>query len=164
MWEKIKGHSNYSVSDDGLVRNDKTCKILKPAKTYNGYLRIYINKKNYRVHRLVANAFIENPFNYPQVNHKDGNKENNKASNLEWCNAKQNINHAYNKGLKKIDYTNIENPKPIEQLNLEGKVIGHFNSLVEAEKKLGFNNSNISKACRGIQKTAYGYKWRYATL
>lgn len=164
MWKKIVEHNNYSVSDDGLVRNDKTGKVLKQIPTYNGYLRVGLNKKLYRVHILVANAFVKNPNDYPQINHKDGNKQNNNASNLEWCTASQNIRHAHNIGLKKINYNGIKKPMPVEQLTLDEKSIKVFNCIMDVQRELGFDNSTISKACKGKYKTAYGYKWRYAIL
>lgn len=164
MWKKIKNHSNYSVSDEGFVRNDKTGKILKPVPTKNGYLRVGLNGKLYRVHRLVADAYISNPDNYEQINHIDGDKTNNRVSNLEWCTCSQNIIHAYKNGLKTIDYENIKEPKPILQLSLDGKVINRFDKMIDVNKKLGYDVSNITKVCKGKRKTAYGYKWQYAIL
>lgn len=107
MQEKVL-YNGYSVTDDGRVfstaRGKK--KELKQASTSrsNRYKVVNIKRKNGKlvptyVHRLVAEAFIPNPNNYPQVNHKDGNPSNNNVDNLEWCTAKQNIVHAYNTGL-----------------------------------------------------------------
>lgn len=101
IWKTIKEFENYEVSDQGQVRNKKTGRILKGSiKTKNskfGYANIILYNKGKRritlVHRLVAEAFIPNPNNYPQVNHKDENSLNNKASNLEWCTAKYNMNY-----------------------------------------------------------------------
>jgi hypothetical protein len=162
MWKKIKQNNNYSVSDRGDVRNDKTGAILKPATVYNGYLRVCICGKMYRVHRLVADAYIDNPCNYPQVNHKDGNKKNNSVDNLEWCTASQNIKHAFATGIKQVNYDNINKPKPVHQIVADGTIIRTFDSIKEVERELGYDNSNIAKACKGKQKTAYGYTWQYA--
>lgn len=113
IWKDIKGYEGlYQVSNYGRVkslnrfrigRNGKPVKvnerILKPVINY-GYCYVFIRNyerklvKNFRVHRLVAQTFLENPNNYPQINHKDGNKQNNNVENLEWCTAKQNTNHA----------------------------------------------------------------------
>ena len=96
MWKKLG--DNYIISDEGIVKNIATDRIINPWLNNNGYRYVTLNleetRKNYRVHRLVAEKFIPNPNNLPQVNHKDGNKENNCVSNLEWVTAKENIIHA----------------------------------------------------------------------
>ena len=108
-WKLIEGYSNYSVSNTGLIKNNKTNKILKLFKTPNGYYRVTIKpfgkagiSKSLNVHREVASSFIDNPDNKPHVNHKDGNKINNIASNLEWVTTSENALHAYRTGLSKI--------------------------------------------------------------
>lgn len=99
---------NYSVSNCGRIRNDKTNRILSLNKIGKGYLGICVslgsknNNKMIRVHRAVAELFIPNPNNLPQVNHIDGNKENNVVSNLEWCDNKYNSIHAIKLGLTHI--------------------------------------------------------------
>ena len=164
MWVKIAEHPNYSVSNDGNVRNDRTGRILTPVKTKNGYLRVGLDKKLCRIHRLVAKNFLENPNGLQQINHIDGNKENNKAENLEWCTASQNIIHAQKTGLKKINYEGIKNPKSVIQMSRDGNMIRIFESTMDVQRELGFDASNISKACRNVQKSSYGYKWQYANL
>ena len=163
MWKVIEGHENYSVSDDGMVMNNRNGKILKAFETYNGYLRVGLNGKYIRVHLLVANAFLQSPKSKGmQVNHIDGNKLNNNVSNLEWCSAKENIRHAYETGLKVVSYRNIYEPRAVIQTDLEGNFIARYESTKEVERVLGFENSNISKVCRKVRITAYGYKWHYA--
>ena len=104
VFKTITGSENYEVSNFGRVRNKKTGKILKGRKSDWGYIIVYLNqngrRKNVKAHRMCAIEFIENPNNYPCVNHKDGNKENNHISNLEWCTYSQNNAHAYQTGLK----------------------------------------------------------------
>ena len=113
-WKDIDNHDGYQVSNFGQVRaldriviregqGDffKEGRILKSYKTPHGYLRIQIQGKNYQVHRLVASSFIINEFSYPEVNHKNGVKHDNRHSNLEWCTASQNQLHAYDIGLRK---------------------------------------------------------------
>ena len=151
MWVKIAEHPNYSVSNDGNVRNDRTGRILTPVKTKNGYLRVGLDKKLCRIHRLVAENFLENPNGL-------------QPENLEWCTASQNIIHAQKTGLKKINYEGIKNPKSVIQMSLDGNVIGIFESTMDVQRELGFDASNISKACRNVQKSSYGYKWQYANL
>ena len=104
VWKKFI--FNYEISNLGRLKNTKTNKILKSTTDSNGYLGITIslgsrNKiKRVRIHRLVAEAFIPNPNNLPQVNHIDGNKQNNKVDNLEWCDNRYNQLHAIDLGLK----------------------------------------------------------------
>lgn len=92
-WKIIPNHENYEISNYGIIRNIKTKEIKNtPTNTY-GYKTVCLNSHKYFVHRLVAIVFIPNPNNYPQINHKDENKENNCIDNLEWCNAKYNSNY-----------------------------------------------------------------------
>ena len=85
-------HKNYSVSDEGEIRNDRTQKILKPYENSKGYLRVKIDGNNLFVHRIVLETF-EGKRKNKQVNHKDYNRQNNKLSNLEWMTAKENAKH-----------------------------------------------------------------------
>lgn len=107
MWEKIIDNNvetNYGISDNGEVRNDKTNKILS-QRTQQGYKHVTLSiskkSKSFRVHRLVAIAYIPNPENKPCVNHIDGCRSNNLVSNLEWCTPAENTNHAVEIGLMK---------------------------------------------------------------
>ncbi len=104
---KIKDFEDYTIDKNGNVFSIRKDKYLKPyLDRKNGYLSVALYKdgthKNYRVHRLVAETFIPNPSNLPQVNHIDGNKLNNNVDNLEWCTSKQNIQHAWKNGLNYI--------------------------------------------------------------
>ena len=114
IWKDIEGYEGlYQVSNLGRVKSIygwcgnrfvKRTKILKLKINNKGYTKVYLykNKKSkmFFVHRLVAMAFVPNPNNLPQVNHKDGNKLNNSIGNLEWCTCSENIKHAYKTGLK----------------------------------------------------------------
>ena len=102
IWKPIKGYEQlYQVSNLGNISNYR--KIMKPFENNSGYLVIDLRcnktRKKCLVHRLVAEAFVENSNNYPLVNHKDGNKHNNASSNLEWCTNSENILHARRTGL-----------------------------------------------------------------
>ena len=102
--KKIKNHKYYYITSDGKVYSDFSGKLkrLKTQINSAGYEVITLNKKQYRVHRLVDEYYIPNPNNYPQINHKDGNKLNNDISNLEWCTNAQNQLHAWEIGLQPI--------------------------------------------------------------
>lgn len=149
---------------------------MKPTSDKDGYLSVTFNVSNkaktFKVHRLVAEAFISNPENKPQVNHKDGNKTNNIVSNLEWCTGKENIQHAYKTNLMNQSGENnamygrlgADNPnsKPIFQLDKHtNKIIKEYDSLASAGRDLGVNISKICLVCQGKRNSAYGYKWKY---
>ena len=126
------------------------------------------------VHRLVAMAFIDNPNNYAEVNHIDENKCNNHVDNLEWCNRKYNINY----GARNEKVSNAisgennhlfgklgkDNPtsKQVIQLTLNNEVVMIWDSVMDVQRELGYNQGNISNCCKGIYKSSHGYKWVYA--
>ena len=153
----IEKYPNYTISDKGEIVNINTNKELKPYIRNDGYVIISLSKggKKYKcyLHRLVAETFIPNPDNLPQVNHKDENKSNNCVSNLEWITPKDNCNYG-----TRNERQGLGHSKPIEQYDLEGNFIKEWNSAAQVERDLGFNHSNISKCCLGQQKTAYNYK------
>lgn len=152
-WRDVNGFEGaYKVSNTGLVYSCKTKRVLKPL-VINGYNRVMFGRKTFRIHRLVAIAFIPNPQNYTCINHKNGNKQDNRVENLEWCNHSMNLVHAYRNGLNK-------NERPVERL-LDGKVVEHYRSAAEAEKE-GFQRRLIAKCCNGKRKHHGGFEWRYA--
>jgi hypothetical protein len=191
-WKPIEGYKNrYLVSDKGRVRSlDITIeqgakngsrakhtykgKILKPIKHSNGYMFVECANKILSVHRLVAEAFIPKEDGRPFVNHKDGNKANNAVANLEWCDANENMRHAFDNNLirtrtaarriawqKNIAKATEKNKKRILQMD-GGVVIGAFDSIIEASRQTGCNATHISLCAKGKHKTCGGFVWRYA--
>lgn len=152
-WEDIEGYEGlYMVSNCGRIKslgNNKTRKekILKPGRNNHGYLCVIISKdgkrKTFKVHRLVARAFIPNPENKPEVNHKNEIKTDNYVWNLEWCTHQ--YNNEYSKG-KKI-------------LCVETGTI--YSSSVKAEIQTGVHQQSILACCLCKRKTAGGYHWKY---
>ena len=112
------------------------------------------------VHRLIAEAFIPNPQNYPVVNHIDGNKQNNDISNLEWCTQEHNMEEAKRLNLFKT-IGNSYGKRKIKQYEKNGKFIREWESLISIERELSFKADTIGLCCRGRLKTAYGYIWEY---
>ena len=134
--------------------------ILKSHPLPSGYLTVTLKDKGrtatVTIHRLVAEAFVPNPNNLQDVNHKDEEKTNNLPSNLEWCDRKYNINYGTGKYRKTENYR-----KPIEQLTLDGKHVAYFESARQAARVTDYKQSRLWEALSGKRKTAYGYQWRY---
>lgn len=162
-WRKIEGFEKYSVSDTGLVRNDKTGRILKMHPGAHGYLNygIYDNEgaiKYRSAHRLVALAFIPNPENKPQVNHKDGNKQNNCVSNLEWATPHENEIH---KLYVLQNRRGISSKARAVRCVETGEV---FPSVRLAALHIGRAKSGILDCLNGKKLTSGGYHWVYADV
>ena len=158
-WRDIENYEGlYQISNYGRIMSfprrgtSSHLRILEPRKN-KGYLQVGLHKnkkeKKFFIHQLVAKAFIRNLERKPQVNHIDGNKENNKVDNLEWCNNSENQIHAYKIGLKK------KRSFEIIQYTLDMKRVKKWNCVSEIEKSTGFHYQNISACCKNKQKTAY---------
>lgn len=157
-------HTQYEITKKYKGKN---LKIITDNKGYN-YVSICADNKKVKkmIHRLVAEAFISNPENKPQINHISGIKTDNRVENLEWCTCQENIKHAFKTGLCKNQMKHIyklhtEHQKQIEQYTLDGVYIKKWNSIKEAENTLNIGH-HIGECCRGERKTAGGYKWKFA--
>lgn len=169
---EIKDFPRYFVSKRGNVysHHSKNMIELKRCPTKDGYLRVCLWKNGKGVcktiHRLVAEAFIPNPENKPQINHKNGNKKDNRVQNLEWSTQSENQLHKYRiLGFKGAAFRKFgkDNPssKIVIQLNDNGDIIAEFYGGAEAYRKTGINPRHICDCCKGRAKTAGGYRWKY---
>lgn len=158
VWKDIKGYEGrYQVSNMGRVKSlnyhrERKEKLLNPSEDSYGYLIVLLYKDGKRklakVHRLVAETFLNNPDNLPSINHKDENKKNNCANNLEYCSI--GYNNRYSKEV------------PVVQCDRSGNIIRAWHSIKEASEGTTAKRSNIGACCRGEVKSAGGYVWHYA--
>lgn len=179
IWEDIKGYEKvYQISNLGRVKSLARWskgnhflkeKYLKTHLDKDFYEKIVLYKKgkvkNYFVHRLVAQAFIPNPDNKPQVNHIDEDKENNYVDNLEWCTILYNNNYGTRtaRATNSNDYKKLAlfNNKKIRGENLQSGEIIHFNSIKEASQYLNTRSASIGRVLRGVRKTNNGWVFKY---
>lgn len=197
-WKDVVGYEGmYQVSNFGNIKslnrislNNRSLKgrLLSQRTDKDGYKIVTLFKNGVRVdmkvHRCVASAFISNPCNYPEVNHKDESKANNNVSNLEWCTSKYNAN--YGTRSKKISAANKGCPRPymkgannyfygkhycgelspsskvVLKCDTGGNVLDRYTCTREAAEAVGCSQSAISMGCLGKRKTVKGYTWKYA--
>lgn len=157
-WKRVEGYDGYLISSEGRVFSEKRNKYLKTRIGSKGYTVVTIMKNgkatSVTVHRLMALAFIENPLNYPVVNHKDEDKTNCNLNNLEWCTQQ------YNSTYGSMQFVN---KKPVVAFDDNGTIVLAFESATAAAEDLGVNVSNIINCCNhsGYYHKCKGYKWEY---
>ena len=169
IYDDVVYEGLYQVSNLGNIlslnyRNTGRAELMNPWEDKDGYLKIGLRKNRKTdfilVHRLVAQTFLPNPDNLPQVNHKDENKANNRVENLEWCDGKYNHNYGtINQRISKAN-TNGKLSKPVLQLSLTGELIREYPSANECGRN-GFERSGVIRCCNGKQKTHRGFRWMY---
>lgn len=186
-WMDVEGTDGiYQVSNLGRVRSLAVCgrskakrsneyRILSACQTPYPHVGVKINGKRVtkKIHRLVAEAFLPNKDNLPEVNHIDGDKRNNRVDNLEWCSSSQNVLHSIyvlhpNQIAPMVFYNKYTRPKPILQISKSGIVLNRFANGAEASKATGVCQRDILMVANHVQfkpgherKTAGGYVWRF---
>ena len=154
---------NYYVTRDGRIFStacNKGMQELHPCISNHGYYRITIKQKNYSVHRIVADSFLEKTSDDLVVNHKDGNKLNNNVDNLEWCTQKENVEHAWRTGLCTSDKNYFK--QAVYKVSMKDfSILSEYPSIKAAEKDNPKAKGHIASCCTGKRSNAGGYYWVY---
>lgn len=162
-WKTVENFPNYLVSDEGRVKNHITGRVLKSSLDSYGYPQVVLSnngvKKAHLVHRLVAKAFVDGRDESRQVNHRDGNKRNNRFSNLEWTTASENTLHAYANGLARK--SERSGTLPVKVLVLETGDI--FRSESDCASALGIKREGINACLNGRLQSYYGFHFKRVT-
>ena len=178
IWKPISGYEGfYEVSNLGRIRSlerivecsdgrkrkikDRT---LKGSSYSGGYSGVTLHKdgcaKFVNIHRIVAEAFVPNPLEKEEVNHKDENPSNNHASNLEWVTHKENLNFGTRTERARKAIVEAQG-RAVWQLSRDGELVAEYESLSAAGNATGTHVANITKCAKGVYKTAGGYIWKY---
>ena len=170
VWKDCKGYEGrYQVSSQGRIWSIVSQRYLKQTITSGGYCKVGLIAKNgkekkERIHRLVAIAFIDNPNNFPVVNHLNGIKTDNRVENLEWTTVKGNTKHAYDNNLGNFQEKLAENLEKARQVNLrmysvyyDGNMVGQYKGVQAAAAAVGCSETTVMKCIRENRKTRTGY-------
>ena len=163
LYRPLKRFPWYLACADGYLINADNGNIIRGCVKKTGYVEVCILDENgdphsALLHRLIAETFCEKKNETDEVNHIDGNKTNNSASNLEWISHEENLKHAYTSGLRDDDVS----PKKVIAQNIETGEKMEFPSIYKAARFLGISQGNICMCCKGLRPYANGYEWRYA--
>lgn len=160
----IPDFPDYVASNTGLIFNLRTGKVLQGAIKKTGYHEVCLKNgdttRYLLVHRIIAELFCDRPFGTYEVNHKDGNKSNNCAGNLEWVTHGDNLKHAYENGLREDNVT----PKAVVAISMEDGTRIEFPSIYKAARFFGISQGNICMCCKGARPYANGYYWQYMNI
>lgn len=186
-WKDVVGYEGiYQVSSYGRVKKNNG-KELSQRKDQDGYLIVTLYKggirADYKAHRLVGMAFIDNPNNYPVINHKDENPSNNHVENLEWCTVKYNCNYGnrnkkLSEALKRCSHAHVQGErnyfygkhflrglhpqaKKVAKLDSQGNILAVFDCTIDAAENVGCNPTAISMACNGKRNKIKGFQWKH---
>lgn len=186
IWKNIEGYEGlYQVSNLGKVRSlDRITLYLSGRKVFThgrnlklrynnvGYVYVFLIKNKIKsfflIHRLVALAFIPNVSNKPEIDHINTIRDDNRVCNLKWVTKKENRNNPNTKISNKISNKKAKRKwlevleKKVIQLDLNGNFIREFKSLHAIEREFGYNRANITRCCKGVKKTCYGFKWMFS--
>lgn len=169
-WWKLK---RYQLSNLWSLKSICNCKerILIWRESSRWYIQYHLDKKNVSIHRLVAEHFIENIGNKPEVNHIDWNKLNNKVNNLEWCTKSENAKHAFRTWLRKSNllfwfsesnkWWKSKRFKKVIQKSIDWKILKNWDSIKEASRSLWIIDTSISRNCKWKWKSAWWFIWEY---
>lgn len=179
-WKTLQENKNYQISNLGRVKSIGRYvnhwrggkrrheeRIINNQTATNGYQHVLLGDRSIvSIHRLVAKYFVPNPENKKQVNHKDGNKKNNSADNLEWVTNKENQQHSWiylgRVGPRKGKFGAASKVnKPVLQISKEGKLVKRWEAMKRAEVEGGFDAGSICRCCKGISKIHKGFRWQY---
>lgn len=186
-WKPVDGYEGlYEVSSIGRIKSlERTVNnnggyriipecIKKSSIDSHGYEYVWLWNKSgrvHRVHKLVALAFIPNPQNKPCIDHINGNRRDNRVENLRWCTHKENSNFeiAHDRMSRNAPWrgkygSNVPWARAVSQYDQEGNLVEEFGGILEASRKTGIDHRGISDTCRGKQKTAGGYIWKYKNI
>jgi len=162
MWHNIPGFEDYEITRCGKIRKKSSRREFKFTPDKDSYFKTALRKNGVRhylrVHRLVAMTFLPNEDNLPLVNHKDGNKQNNHVSNLEWCTYQENVVHGFDV-LGRKGYNGGMNKRVAKVDPNTGKILAVYSSMKEASKANGLKSVSINHVIAGRNKTAKGFKW-----